>query len=296
LIKILFGIDIALAFNKCSHTRNFMNSGYYSAVGGMITQFNRLDVISNNLANINTTGFKRDEVVIGDFLRIYKESRDELPVKNHTRDGAKFLNRTINRVPHIVENYVNHELGPFVETSNKLDVALNRPNSFFMVDTNRGTRFTRNGNFSLDENGALVTKSGEAIMAVGSSMDNPKKITIPSNSVYIVIDSDGNVKADDVSVGKIQLVQVNNVQYLRKQGNNLYVPPSDEERIEFLNTDKNTGFIRQGFLEKSNVEAITQMTDLIETHRSIEMYQKVMQTHMDDLNSEAINKLASYKS
>ena len=74
------------------------------------------------------------------------------------------------------------------------------------------------------------------------------------------------------------------------------MPPSDEERIEFLNTDKNTGFIRQGFLEKSNVEAITQMTDLIETHRSIEMYQKVMQTHMDDLNSEAINKLASYKS
>jgi len=273
-----------------------MNSGYYSAVGGMITQFNRLDVISNNLANMNTTGFKRDEVVIGDFLRIYKESRDDPPVKNHTRDGAKFLNRTINRVPHIVENYVNHELGPFVETSNKLDVALNRPNSFFMVDTNRGTRFTRNGNFSLDENGALVTKSGEAIMAVGSSMDNPKKITIPNNSVYIVIDSDGNVKADDVSVGKIQLVQVNNVQYLRKQGNNLYVPPSDEERIEFLNTDKNTGFIRQGFLEKSNVEAITQMTDLIETHRSIEMYQKLMQTHMDDLNSEAINKLASYKS
>jgi flagellar basal-body rod protein FlgG len=273
-----------------------MQSGYYSATGGMITQFNRLDVASNNLANINTTGFKKDEVVIGDFLRIYKESRDELPLRNHTRDGAKFLNRTIDRVPHIVENYVNHELGPFIETRNDLDVALNRPNSFFMVQTSAGTRFTRNGNFSLDDAGALVTKSGEPVMGVGSVLNKPQKITIPTNTTYIVIDSDGNVKADDITVGKIQLVQINNVQYLRKQGNNLYVPPKDEDRIEYLNLKQNTGFIRQGFLEKSNVQAIVEMTNLIEIQRSIEMYQKVMQTHMDDLNSEAINKLASYKS
>ena len=273
-----------------------MQSGFYSATGGMVTQFNKLDVISNNLANVNTTGFKEDKVVIGDFLRIYKESRDELPIKNHTRDGAKFLNRTIDRVPHIVENYVNHELGPFVETKNNLDIGLNRPNSFLMVDTNSGTRFTRNGNLSLSEEGVLINKSGEAIMAIGSTIDNPQKITIPSNTTYINIDSDGNVRADDLIMGKIQLVQVDNVRFLRKQGNNMYVPPKDENRIEYLNLEDNTGFIRQGFLEKSNVQAIIEMTDLIEVHRSIEMYQKVMQTHMDDLNSEAINKLASYKS
>ena len=69
-----------------------MNNGYYQATGAMVTQFNRLDVIANNLANINTIGFKRDDVVVGDFERIFKEYRDELPIENHTKDAAKFLN------------------------------------------------------------------------------------------------------------------------------------------------------------------------------------------------------------
>jgi len=67
-----------------------MQNGYYQATAGMVTQFNRLNVISNNLANVNTIGYKRNDVVIGDFARIFKETQDELPLKNHTKDGAKF--------------------------------------------------------------------------------------------------------------------------------------------------------------------------------------------------------------
>ena len=78
-----------------------MQNGYYQATAGMVTQFNRLNVISNNLANVNTIGYKRNDVVIGDFARIFKETQDELPIKNHTKDGAKFLNRTLDRVPQV---------------------------------------------------------------------------------------------------------------------------------------------------------------------------------------------------
>jgi len=67
-----------------------MQSGFYSNTGGMVTQFNRLDVISNNLANLNTNGYKKDDVVIGDFMRLYQEKRDELPLDNNTKEGSKF--------------------------------------------------------------------------------------------------------------------------------------------------------------------------------------------------------------
>ena len=68
-----------------------MQTGYYSAAAGMVTQFNRLDVISNNLANVNTTGYKEDKVIIGDFMRLYKEARDELPLENQTKNLAESL-------------------------------------------------------------------------------------------------------------------------------------------------------------------------------------------------------------
>ena len=84
-----------------------MQTGYYNAAAGMVTQFNRLDTISNNLANVNTIGYKEDNVVVGDFMRLYKEARDELPNQNQTTEGAEFINRTMTRAPQIVDSYIN---------------------------------------------------------------------------------------------------------------------------------------------------------------------------------------------
>jgi flagellar basal-body rod protein FlgG len=80
-----------------------MQSGFYQAAGAMVTQFNILDITTNNLANINTSGYKRDSVVVGSFERILKNSRDELPLENGTDEAAQFFNRTKNRVPRVVE-------------------------------------------------------------------------------------------------------------------------------------------------------------------------------------------------
>jgi flagellar basal-body rod protein FlgG len=87
-----------------------MQTGYYVATGGIVTQFNRLNVISNNLANVNTNGFKQDDIVIGDFERMFKESRDILPLDNNTKESAKFINRALNKVPQVVEEYTNFSL------------------------------------------------------------------------------------------------------------------------------------------------------------------------------------------
>ena len=84
-----------------------MQNGYYSVTGAMVTQFNKLDVISNNLANLNTPAFKRDDVVIGDFKRIFQEFQEEMPLKDNTKEASKFINATIDRVPQIVESMSN---------------------------------------------------------------------------------------------------------------------------------------------------------------------------------------------
>jgi len=108
-----------------------MINGYYSATGGMVTQFNRLNVISNNLANVNTNGFKQDDIIIGNYERLISEKRDILPLENNTKEAAKFINRALNKVPQVVEEYTNFSLGNMQKTSNPLDIALKKTKQFF---------------------------------------------------------------------------------------------------------------------------------------------------------------------
>ena len=108
-----------------------MQNGYYTTAGAMVTQFNRLDVISNNLANINTIAFKRDDVVIGDFKRIFQEYQEKMPIKNHTKEAAKFLNASIDRVPQVCEQFIEFRQGGLKSTGNSLDFALKREDAFF---------------------------------------------------------------------------------------------------------------------------------------------------------------------
>ena len=168
-----------------------MQNGYYQATGAMVTQFNRLDVISNNLANVNTTAFKRDDVVVGDFFRILKESRDELPLENHTKEGAKFLNRSIDRVPQIVERYIEFSAGGLKQSSNPLDFALKRNDLFFLVETPNGIKMTQDGSFVLDNKGVLTTKDGYPVLPE-EYFRNGKYIEVPENAT-LTSDKSGNL-------------------------------------------------------------------------------------------------------
>lgn len=275
-----------------------MQNGFYSAVGGMVTQFNKLDTISNNLANINTNGFKRDDVVIGDFLRLYQEFKHNLPLENHTREAAKFLNRTLDRVPIVVEEYTDMNIGNFTKTDNPLDFALSNKDAFFAIQTPNGVRYTRDGSFELDNNGVLVTKQGYPVLSA-DGIDNNGYINIDISSNNLEISKDGNIfvrELDNANIGNpqqigtIAIVSFINPKYLQKIGNNMYDIPLDklEERRNIINQN----VLVSGFIEKSNINAVSEMTALISTNRLVDMYSKVMKTHQDDLNTESINKLA----
>ncbi len=267
-----------------------MQNGYYQAVGGMVAQFNRLNTISNNLANTNTPGFKRDDVVIGDFLTILKQQRDELPIKDNTKDAAKFINRSLDRVPHIVRNYTDFSLGAMRKTDNPLDVALKRSDRFFLVKTPAGLKLTQNGAFTLNEKGELSTKEGYKVLGVNYFQDH-RPITLPTNKT-VSISSNGTIYADGEEIGKLYIAKYNhNLANLKKFGDNLY----DITNLKDISVSNDGDYIASGFLQMSNINPVKEMTALIETNRLVEMYQKVMTSQMNDLNNDAINKLASTK-
>jgi flagellar basal-body rod protein FlgF len=273
-----------------------MQSGYYAAAGGMVTQFNRLDTIANNLANVNTAGYKQEALVSGDFLRMYKEARDELPNANQTTQGALFYNRTMTRVPHIVDAYTDHSVGQMEKTDNTLDFALSREGLFFAVKTPQGIRLTRDGAFTMNDEGKLITKEGFEVLPADYFISGE---AIAFNNGDNIIEADKNGQLYTAIPGSAQMVanrglmilQPENLRLMKKEGGNLYSVPDVEKMKPLAQSDA----VRQGFIEKSNVNPVGEMISMIEANRLVGMYQKVMDSQMNDLNRDAIEKVAIRK-
>lgn len=287
------GTPFALVQKTYSNEGNFMQSGYYSSAAGMVTQFNRLDTIANNLANVNTVGFKEDNLVVGDFMRLFKEARDELPNENQTKEAAQFLNRAMTKAPQVVDAYTDYSLGTMQKSDNPLDMALSREGLFFLVKTPDGIRLTRDGSFTTDDEGRLVTKDGYEVLP-SDYFISKQGITLNQEDTAFEVDKNGQIYTNvpgtvNLTAGsRIFIAQPDNIAMLKKEGNNLY----RYDGVDEMESLEETGALRQGFLEKSNVNAVKMMTQMIETNRLVGMYQKAMSVQMDDMNNDAINKIA----
>jgi len=270
-----------------------MQTGYYAAAAGMVTQFNRLDTIANNLANVNSVGFKEDNLVVGDFMSVYQEKRDELPNANNTKEGAAFINRTMTRVPQVVDEYTDYSLGTMQNTSNPLDFALTREGLFFAVKTPQGIRLTRDGSFTKNDEGVLVTKQGYEVLPE-DYFSSQANISFANEDSVITSDKNGQLytnvtnSASLTQNSKLFIAQPQDLSSLKKEGDSLY---AFEDIADIVNVEE-SGAVKQGFVEKSNVNAVKMMTQMIETNRLVGMYQKAMSTQMDDMNRDAIDKLA----
>ncbi len=271
-----------------------MQNGFYSAAGGMVAQFSRLDNITNNLANLNTNGYKRPDLVMGDFLRLYQEKRDELPLQNHTKQSAKFTHRSVARVPQIVESYRDMGVGAFEQTGNSFDVALKEKNLFFAVLTPEGIKLSKDGAFTLNDEGVLTTKEGHKVLPA-DYFKNGNFIEFNPDATAIELDKNGKfsylVSGNESFVpgSSLLLIEPENLSALKPSGDNLFTPDSADKLVPV----EESGAVAQGFLEKSNVNAIKSMVGMIEAHRLVGMYQKAMDTQMNEMNREAIDKIAS---
>jgi len=240
-----------------------LTQAMYAASAGAFNSQQRLNVLANNLANINTPGFKQDRLV----FRVPVESEEE--GDSHTG----YLQGSATPIPSGART--DFSQGLLRNTDNPLDLALDGK-GFFCIQTPGGTHYTRNGSFAINEDGVLATKDGHPVLGKGG------EIKIDGRNVSV--DEEGNVSVDGSEVGTLKVVSVPQPESLKKMGNTLFASAgADEKEAE--------GFkIREGYIESSNVNAIRAMTEMIDISRSYESYQKTIQ-FLNDATKKSINEV-----
>ena len=247
----------------------------YTAATGMEAMQTKLDVIANNLANINTTGFKKDRANFEDLLyrtEVYPGVQDatQTPTAVGTQVGLGVR---------VTSTQTDQRQGTLQQTGRDLDVAIEGNGFFRVVDpSSQNTMYTRAGNLDINANGQLVIGSAQT----GRLLDPP--ITIPQDATAMVINGNGEVlvrqpgSTELSNQGQLQLAQFINPDGLLKVGENMYeaTDASGPEQLNNPGTD-GTGVLRQGNLEASNVEPVQELIDLITTQRAFELNSQAVQ-------------------
>lgn len=241
-----------------------MNSGMYSALSGNLAAMKRMDIISNNLANVNTPGFKKDKMTFEGML------------SSATTPPAVPPSSTADPILQQGNVYIDYASGPVAQTGNPLDLVIDG-DGFFVVSTPDGPAYTRQGNFRLSADGTLVTTDGLPVQGQGG----PIRIS----GSKIEIDSKGVVSVDGNQAGTISMVDFPKPYALTKTGSALFVTADGAAPPQAA-----SGELRQGHLEGSNVETITEMVQMIETSRYFDACQRAILS-FNDMTSKAANEL-----
>ena len=237
----------------------------------------QLDAIANNIANVNTAGFKSDNALFEEYLNTPAH-------EDNFVGGDRRVSFVQDRV-----TYRDMTQGPTQETKNPLDVAIDGP-AFLAVQTPNGERYTRDGNLHIDNQGQLVTAAGNPVLGTGGPIvfqptDHDINVT-PDGTVSVV---EGNGRTDSIR-GKLRLVNFPDAQKLLKEGFNLYAageggaPQPDTKSV-----------VHQGFLEKSNVNSVAEMSRMMEVTRAYTAISTLLQ-QQSDLHKTAIQQLAEVPS
>ena len=238
--------------------------GIYTGATGMLSQSRRLDVVANNLANVNTAGFKKDTLRNESFPEVLMYRLAQGPVTPIGTLGPGTDTPTI---------HTDFTRGIIVETSNPFDLALEGP-GFFSVETPNGERYTRNGHFLRDAAGYLVNQEGYYLLGQNG------RIQVAASAV-VEVSQDGRVVADGQVVDALRIVG-----FLPglgvKEGHSLWLA----DQVAELPAPT----VRQGAIERSNVNIVQEMVDMIGILRAYEANQKVITTQ-DELLGKAVNEV-----
>lgn len=251
-----------------------MSGAIYLAASGALLQQMRLEVLSNNLANINTAGFKQGKTV---FSNLFEKDQEIKETKKNTDNPEISGKQKITPFTPPFGYYTDLKNGQLQQTGNQLDLSIGSK-GFFTIKAQDGLKYTRNGNFKLDSDGILTTASGLPVMGKGG--------TIIISGENINVDNEGNLSVDGALIDTLKIVRFEKPEKLTRLGDTLFAANDDFDKGE----NAEAVDIRQGFLELSNVNAIQAMTEIIESMRVFESYQKVI-TSINDANGKAINEV-----
>lgn len=247
-----------------------MNGATYLAASGAMLNQQRLEILSNNLANITTAGFKRQTTA----FQIIDSPED---VQQALADVSLGAANPTTPLWQRMETRIDFSQGRLKKTGNPLDVALSGK-GFFTVQTPDGVRYTRKGNFMLNADGELITPEGHGVIGEGGP------IKIDGHSV--TVDPQGNLTVDGVFTDTLQIVSFDEERRFRRLGGNLFAPfAAGQEGKQAEDVQ-----VKQGYLESSNVEAVKTMVEMIDALRSYEAYQKTIRT-LHEASSKGINEV-----
>lgn len=273
-------------------------------LSGQVAQQRKVETIANNVANANTVGFKKDQLVFKEHLTALTSGVEDIHIPRKEFSPADFYHTdgAENAMVSVDGSFTVFEQGNMIPTSNPLDLAL-KGEGFIEVLSPHGVRFTRKGNLSLSRDGELVTDQGfkvlsalnitdELLRAPASSENLPSPeeriLKVPGNT-KLTFTSDGEILTKEGIVGKISVIEFKDKHALKKEGNSIFLSP-DEKNINRTNIQTT---VNQGFLEGSNVNAIEEMSELIKAHRHFESIQKAINAY-DQISGKAANEIGKF--
>ena len=233
-----------------------MYKGIYIALSGAMLKSRNMDIFAQNIANANTTGYKKERISFRDYI---------IPVDNIP--GYRPDGRVMTELSGIVTDFSE---GSLIMTDNPLDLAINGE-GFFALE---GDRYTRNGNFRINSDGYLVNQDGVKVLGDGGP------VAVQGNNIDI--NPSGEIIVDDISVGRLKIVGFPDKGVLSKLSGGMFTAKEAGEAV-----DSN---ISQGFLEGSNLNVIREMVQMLKSLREFESYQKMIQA-FDEAASKTINEM-----
>lgn len=271
----------------------FMIRGFYTAAAGMLAQMQRQEMLTNNIANVNTPGYKADRTSLHSFPNVLLQQ-----IGGTIGDGAQIGG--ISNGVYLQEGLPDFSLGPLKETGENTDIALVPTNVppdpasgrtgtllFAVALPNGDIRYTRNGHFNLDPLGRLTTADGYFVLDA-----NGQPITLATNDFKV--DDHGRIYENGVMVGEIGIAYAADPAQLVKEGNDLFRAGANGAVLPMANGNPAIAYsTKQGFLEQSNVQEEQAMTDLLMAYRTFEANQRVLKTidHTMDLAVNQVGKI-----
>lgn len=261
-----------------------MLKSIYTPVSGALAQERVLEILSNNLANLNTNGFKADKVSFEKLVpEPFKNYDSPLPPANYKLDFNEMMPLAGNELSYVGIADVSRDQtqGPAVQTDNRTDLML-EGKGYFTVNTREGNRLTRNGSLSLNTDGVLTTKTGDPVMGV--------KGLIYVQQGDFEVNQQGEVFQNGKIIDRLLIQEVANESNLERVGSNYYFHNGPDEDLSPVANPQ----VSQGYVEGSNVNAIQNLTAMILSHRSYEAYQKAVSNY-DQMMEKSSNTLGEIR-
>lgn len=275
-----------------------MLRGFYTAASGMIAQQRRTEMLTNNLSNANTPGFKADQSSVRAFPEMLLRRMDQVTVPTQKKLNLPFnpVVGGLNTGVYMQEAIPAFRQGDIIATDKKTDIALvdlqipvNEENGkrgtvfFTVMNANGEERYTRNGNFTLDQQGFLTTSSGYYVLD-----DQGNRIQL--NSDQFVVDENGIISENNQPVARLSVAYADNPYRLIKEGDGLYRTEDGQPLANAFNNANVQFKLQQGYIEQSNVDTARTMTDMLTAYRAFEANQKVLQAYDKSLE-KTVNEI-----